>query len=103
MEKICGIYKITNIQNNKYYIGQSVNIINRWYTHYLKPISDFDKLLRKLGIDNFNFEIIERCPINKLNEREKYWIEYYDSFNNGYNQTKGGDYNREYNIPQWKI
>lgn len=94
-----GIYKITNKINNKCYIGQSLNIKRRWQdekrtafdsiaTNYQYPLS---KAFRKYGIDNFQFEIIEECSKEKLNEREKYWISYYDGFFNGYNQTLGGD------------
>lgn len=46
---------------------------------------------RKYGDENFEFSILEKCDESKLNEREIYWIEYYDSYYNGYNQTKGGD------------
>lgn len=104
MEKICGIYKISNCINNKVYIGQSVNIYARWAAHLYSgtelnnvPIrSDYNNKLhtamRKLGINNFYIEIIEKITPNKLNEREKYWINYYksniDDF--GYNMTIGG-------------
>lgn len=43
--------------------------------------------LASYGLDNFDFEIIEECPIEKLNERETYWIHYYDTIKNGYNIT----------------
>lgn len=46
--------------------------------------------MNKYGISNFTFEIIEECDKQSLNEREIYWIEYYDSFHNGYNMTIGG-------------
>jgi hypothetical protein len=47
--------------------------------------------MRKYGINNFSFEILELCPRIKLNERERYWVKFYDSYYNGYNQTEGGD------------
>lgn len=97
MNKICGIYKITNKLNNKIYIGQSINIYNRWRNHYysgikLNPNDDtlIHRAMNKYGIENFDFEIIEEISVNYLNEREKYWIQYYDSYNNGYNMTIGG-------------
>ena len=102
-KQICGIYRIYNIENNKSYIGQSTNIISRWYSHYLTPVTEFDKTLRNLGIEKFNFEILEECPIEQLNEKEKYYISYYNSYNNGYNKTQGGDYNREYNLADWQV
>lgn len=89
-----GIYRISNRINNKHYIGQSLNIENRWKEH-INNISIKDnsiyRALRKYGIDNFEFKIIEECTEDMLNERERYWIEYYDSYNNGYNMTKGGE------------
>lgn len=94
-----GIYKIENLVNHKIYIGQSINIERRWKQEkqrafqesaheYNYPIS---KALRKYGIDNFSFSVIEECSVDKLNEREKFWIAYYNSFFSGYNQTFGGD------------
>lgn len=97
-----GIYKITNLINNKVYIGQSRNIQARFNAHKRRPFDivdeDYEKVLyraiRKYGLENFSFEVIEQCPIEKLNERENYWIKYFNSTNNafGYNQTIG-DYN----------
>lgn len=89
---ICGIYKITNKINNKIYIGQSVDIIDRFRRH--KRAKDdyiIHKAIRKYGVDNFTFEIIEECPREELDDKEKFWIKYYNSFsNNGYNMTPGG-------------
>ena len=45
----------------------------------------------KYGLENFIIEEIEKIPNNLLNEREQYWIKYYDTYNNGYNATLGGD------------
>ena len=94
-----GIYKITNLINNKIYIGQSRNIEKRWKDHTSTAFNEFDhaynyplyKAIRKYGIENFKFEVIEECSIEELNKKEIYWIEYYDSFFHGYNQTLGGD------------
>lgn len=94
-----GIYKIRNVITNECYIGQSINIAKRWRNEkeaafnsknesYNYPLS---YAIRKYGIENFTFEVIEECLRNELNEKEKYWIAYYDSYNNGYNQTPGGD------------
>ena len=93
MEKY--IYKITNKINNKCYIGQTSDYKRRFQEHKMKGYgNENNKLLYyafdKYGIDNFTFEIIEdKTPL--YNEREKYWIKYYDSFENGYNMTEGGD------------
>ena len=87
----CGIYKIENNINHKVYIGQSRNIERRWQRH---KIADGDytihKALQKYGIENFTFSILEECDVNDLDEREIYWIEYFDSYHKGYNQTMGG-------------
>ena len=88
---ISGIYKITNLKNNLIYIGQSVDIYTRWRAH--KNSKENDALhtdIQKYGLNYFKFEILEKCSAELLDEREKYWIEYYDSFNVGYNNTTGG-------------
>lgn len=94
----CGIYKIQNKINGKIYIGQSVNIEQRWKAHKVAGKNTnhehnyypLYKAMYKYGLDNFDFSIIEECSKDKLNEREKYWILYYDSLNNGYNQVLEG-------------
>lgn len=80
-----GIYKITNKLNNKCYIGQSVDIQKRWNWHKsegMKPTSKqahyvIYRALRKYGIKNFEFKILELCEKEKLTERERYWYDYY--------------------------
>ena len=97
-----GIYKITNTINNKVYIGQSINIDERWRAHKAdyknshltgKHKSYLYVSMRKYGIENFKFEVIEEAPKELLNEREIYWIQYYDATNpdKGYNLTPGGN------------
>lgn len=96
------IYKITNNINNKIYIGQTVKErpTDRFSQHrYLarhpkqeKGISYLHQAMAKYGVDNFTFEIIENIENDKLNEREQYWIAYYNSFiPQGYNLTTGGE------------
>lgn len=97
---ICGIYKITNLLNNKVYIGQSIDIRRRWAAHWnvaqnirdkgIKVNSPIEISLSQHNFDNFKWEIIEECPSNMLDEREKYWIQYYNSYLCGYNATLGG-------------
>ena len=95
----CGIYKIENLINHKVYIGQSRNIEKRWNKHCntMQNSSDHSyenplyRAMRKYGIENFNFSILEECSIQDLDEREKYWINETNSYFNGYNLTFGGD------------
>lgn len=89
--KKTGIYRITNIINEKFYVGSAVNIHRRWLEHksFLNRNKHHSKYLQnsfnKYGIDNLNFEIIEECSKELLIEREQYWINLLDSYNNGYN------------------
>ena len=86
-----GIYKITNNSNGKVYIGQSQNMYERWHQHYAalksghhpnkEMQSDWNKSSR-----GFRWDVVEYCSLEKLNEREKYWIDKYNSIENGYNQ-----------------
>lgn len=86
-----GIYKITNKINNKSYIGQSVNIETRWLKHKNDSHNiELKNDIQKLGLQNFTFEVLEECNTNDLDSREKYWISYYDTHQNGYNKTAGG-------------
>lgn len=94
-----GIYKWTNKINNKIYIGQSVCIENRSSQHLSRAFcptsNEYNSLLhqafREFGIENFQFDIIEQCTIEELNNKEKYYIKLYNSIEpNGYNRTKGG-------------
>lgn len=90
-----GIYKITNTTNGKCYIGQSRDIEARWAKHLSayksSPEWELYRAFKKYGIGAFSFEVIEECTIEELNEREIYWIAHFDSFNNGYNMTLGGE------------
>lgn len=93
----CGIYKIENKLNHHIYIGQSLNIEIRLKNHKSGTKQVVDKAIQKYGVENFTFEIIEECLPSELNEREIYWINYYNSYNDGYNCTLGGN---QVSIPQ---
>lgn len=96
-----GIYAITNTKNNKMYIGQSKDIMSRWEQH-LKSIEfnkndsiELYKAMKKYGVSNFAFSILEKCPLEELDEKEVFYINKYRSFIgfedcNGYNMTLGG-------------
>ena len=100
---VTGIYKITNLINQKSYIGQSVDIERRWKDHR-KRVQTGDNVLyraiRKYGIDNFSFEVIQECSPKELNELERYYVNLYDTYYNGYNSTLGGDSSRCYSSPE---
>lgn len=93
-----GIYKITNLINGNIYIGQSIDIENRFKTHKSRAFNEnereYEKPLyqafRKYGLENFSFEIIEECEKEELNNKEIYYIKFYNSYNNGYNCSIGG-------------
>lgn len=93
---------IKNINNNKVYIGQSVNIENRWMHHKSelnnnKHINDYlQNAWNKYGQDSFCFIVIEECLEDELNDKEIYYINKYDSMNNGYNLCAGGNGIRGY-------
>lgn len=86
---ICGIYKITS-PSGRIYIGESINIYNRWSTY--KSLNIATKSQRKLwrslnkhGVENHLFEVIEECLIENLLCRERYWQDFYDVLNGGLN------------------
>lgn len=88
------IYKITNIQNNKVYIGQTIRPVEqRLHRHIndaLNNILDthFARAIRKYGKENFIIETIDTANSQEeLNRKEQYWIRFYDSVNKGYNET----------------
>lgn len=93
----CGIYKLTNLLDNKVYIGQSNDVAERWKQHIKCGLgidtpqnNKLYKAMLSSGVENFTFELLEECPRDKLNEEEIYWINFYQSQDYGYNMTKGG-------------
>ena len=93
----CGIYKLTNLLDHKIYIGQSVDIAERWKQHIKCGLGidtpQNNKLYKAMltdGVENFSFELLEECDRASLNAQEIYWIDFYKSQDYGYNMTKGG-------------
>ena len=91
-----GIYKITRLKTNEIYIGKSTNIKNRWQQHAKSVFncgtishSILHNTMEKDGIENFTFELLEEVPKEKLSEREKYWIQFYDTVKYGMNEKVG--------------
>lgn len=93
--KICGIYQITDLVSGQSYIGQSVDIKERFRQHikaaltYGKPTNKLYQMMQKSGAHNFTFEVLEEVPRTQLNERETYWINFYKTKEFGMNSTRG--------------
>lgn len=96
------IYKVTNNQNGKIYIGKTTeNVEKRFREHLQEAFTDnknrpFHKAICKYGRESFSVETIEEVPNSILNEREIYWIDFFNSYvgakdNKGYNATRGGE------------
>lgn len=78
MNKVSGIYKITS-PSERIYIGQSIDIKERWKAHKKTKVNrNYITLLKKYGVKNHIFEIIEECNIEDLNCRERYWQDFYE-------------------------
>jgi group I intron endonuclease len=95
--KLGKIYLIFNDVNDKVYVGQTIQSLNKRFNgHCCYSKTDrsvnmyIKRAIHKYGRDKFHIKLIEECPIKELSKREKYWINYYDSYNNGYNLTLGG-------------
>ena len=101
------IYKITNILNGKMYIGKTLHSIQKRFQEHIKDSQKvrYDKrplydAMNKYGIENFELTLVENAEAELLDEREKYWIEYYDTYKNGYNATLGGEGKTLYDYDQ---
>ena len=91
------IYKITNDVNDKVYIGKTTKSIETRFNEHKRerkrnrcksrPIY---QAMNKYGFNKFHIDVVEECSIDKLDERESFWINEYNSFANGYNFTTGG-------------
>ena len=93
---VCGIYKITNQETGECYIGQATDIRRRWMDHCKAGIgidtpqgNQLYAAMQEYGLDSFSFELLLECDSSQLNEKEKYFIELYNSNAIGYNGNKG--------------
>lgn len=110
-----GIYKFTNKLTGESYIGQSRDIHKRYIQHKCRhekrlhesaPREDtyFHSMLNHYGFCNFDFEIIEECNIDELNEKEIYYIKKFDTlYPNGYNKDKGGSSSHPNKLSSYEI
>lgn len=99
-----GIYKITKKENGKTYIGQSNDIRRRLAEHKTKNEIPIDIAIQKYGPNAFSFEKIEECKLEELDDREIYWITYYNTYKGtGYNCSPGGGNNRGENNGRTKL
>ena len=98
------IYKISNDINSHIYIGKTILTIEERFKEHIKDSKKEEwkhrplyRAINKYGIEHFTISLVEECNYTILSEREKYWIDFYDSYRNGYNATLGGDGSFLYN------
>jgi hypothetical protein len=98
---VCGIYKITNQETGECYIGQAIDVRRRWYDHCRCGIgidtpqgNRLYAAMQEYGLDVFSFELLLECDSTQLNEKEKYFIDLYNSNVVGYNIIKGSNSGR---------
>lgn len=103
------IYKITNKQNAHSYIGQTrIDVMQRWRDHcraaFNPESSEYNfplhAAIRRYGKENFTIEIIETCSNDELNNKEIYWIQYFNTYHQGYNAALGGKGHSKYNYDE---
>ena len=92
------IYKITNDINGKIYVGKTeFSIEKRFKEHCKDALKETNEkrplysAMKKYGVEHFHIELVEECSWSSASNQERYWIEYFGSFKNGYNATLGGD------------
>lgn len=92
------VYKISNDINKHVYIGQTILPIEDRFREHTKESQKYRaknrplyNAMRKYGAEHFSIALVEECDYSILSEREQYWIDYYNSYKDGYNATRGGD------------
>lgn len=93
---LCGIYMIINNLNGDQYIGQSRNIVQRWWSHTAPNAREYNRLqtdIKRFGKSNFTLIILEECSVDELDEKEIFYI---SKFHPAYNVSTGGKGNRGY-------
>lgn len=96
VKTVCGIYKITNQKTKEAYIGQSVDVSKRWKDHIKCGLgidapagNKLYKAMQEYGVWNFSWELLEECPKEELNAKEKFYIDFYKTYEYGYNSNVG--------------
>ena len=91
-----GIYKITCIKTGEIYIGKSTDVKSRWQQHCKSAFncgtiahSLLHTKMKQYGIENFTFELVEQVPKEQLSEREKFYINFYQTKETGLNERNG--------------
>ena len=94
----CGVYKLTNTVTEEVYVGQARDVCERWKEHCKAglevspaPANKLYKSIIRYGLNNFTFEVLEECDVSLLNEKEKFYIDFFDSYNFGLNSTRGNN------------
>lgn len=105
-DKMAYIYKITNTETNKAYVGKTNLTIQERFNRHIRNSSGGQthlyKSMKKYGIDKFNIELLEECEPDKLDQQEIYWIDELKTLMpNGYNMTIGGDGGDTSNSPNF--
>ena len=93
---VTGIYKITNQETGECYIGQAADVAKRWKDHAKCGLgidtpagNKLYKAMQEYGIWNFSWELLEQCERVDLDEKERYYIQLYKSYEFGYNSQRG--------------
>lgn len=91
------IYLITNLVNDKKYVGQTRQPLNKRWSYHITESRTFSdrplyRAINKYGLDKFKIKILEECPADILDEREVYWIDFLGTYRMGYNATTGGEH-----------
>ena len=91
--KVFGVvYLITCLINGMKYVGQTTKPLNIRLNQHKCCNLHIDRAIREYGRENFTVDVLETCPVEQLNEREKFWIiELNCKYPNGYNYTDGGE------------